>query len=66
MIHSSIIIVYTYIWYFDYYYTGHGVLISSVASLKIYSCYVNFKALSLFISFRNSLFLQSMNTEIFA
>jgi uncharacterized membrane protein (DUF106 family) len=26
MIHSSIIIVYTYIWYFDYYYTGHGVL----------------------------------------
>ena len=60
MIHSSIIIVYTYIWYFDYYSTvlsgklavatGHGMLISSVASLKIYSCYVNFKALSLFIS----------------
>jgi hypothetical protein len=58
MIHSSIIVVYTYIWYFDYYSTvlsgklavatGHGMLISSVASL--YSCYVNFKALSLFIS----------------
>jgi hypothetical protein len=37
MIHSSIIIVYTYIWYYDYYYTvlsgklamatGHGMLI---------------------------------------
>jgi hypothetical protein len=73
MIHSSIIIVYTYIWNYDYYSTvlsgklavatGHGMLISSVACLKIYSCYVNFKALSLFNSLE---ILQSMNTEIFA
>ena len=54
MIHSSIIIVYTYIWYFDYYSTvlsgKLAVATGSVASLKIYSCYVNFKALSLLIS----------------
>ena len=76
MIHSSII-VYTYIWYFDYYSTvlrgklavatGHGMLISSEPENLLLLC--KFQSIVIINFFRNSLtlFLQSiMNTEIFA